>query len=109
MATPKMKHDSGAQRRQKRSTLSKSGKYFRDNPKSAAKKNAYNRKARAKHVANGTSTRSERAKKRREAGSKANGKDYDHAVGGFVSPKINRGRAGEGGRRKGSIKKKKKK
>lgn len=28
-------------------------------------------------------------------------KDYDHAVGKFVSVKKNRGRAGEGGRKKG--------
>ena len=40
----KKKHDSGAKRRRPKSTLSKSGKYFRDNPKAAAKKNASNRK-----------------------------------------------------------------
>ena len=72
--------------------------------KRAAKKNATNRKAAKKRIANGTSTRVERAKKTRDAkkrGVNTKGKDYDHAVGRFVSAKTNRGRAGEGGRRKG--------
>ena len=97
----KNKHDSGSKRRMTKSKLSKSGKYFRDNPKAAAKKNAYNRKAAKKRLASGTSTRAERASLRRKAGSKAKGKDYDHAVGGFISPSKNRGRKGEGGRQKG--------
>lgn len=100
---PKHKNDSGSKRRRAKSTLSKSGKYFRDNPKSAAKKNAYNRAARKRALANGTSTRAERAKITRnakKAGRKVKGKDYDHAVKRFVSQKTNRGRAGEGGRRK---------
>ena len=47
--------------------------------------------------------RAESNKKRREAkrnGKDVEGKDYDHAVDRFVSTKANRGRAGEGGRRK---------
>ena len=104
MTKIKKKHDSGAKRRKPRKSLSKSAKYFRDNPKAAAKKNKYNRAARKKALANGTSTRSERAKLRRKAGAKAKGKDYDHAVGKFVSAKVNRGRAGEGGRKKGKRK-----
>ena len=100
----KKKHDSGAKRRRSRSTLSESGKYFRDNPKASAKKNKYNRKARAKALANGTSTRSERAaisRKAKKNGKNIKGKDYDHAVGNFVSAAVNRGRAGEGGRKTG--------
>ena len=44
MAT-KHKKDSGAQRRRSKSSLSKSGKYFRENPKAAKKKDKYNRDA----------------------------------------------------------------
>lgn len=44
--------------------------------------------------------RRESARKRYKAGGKASGKDYDHATNSFVSPKVNRGRAGEGGRKR---------
>jgi hypothetical protein len=51
-------------------------------------------------------SRPEQKAKRAELGRKRykkggiKGKDYDHAVGKFVDPKVNRGRAGEGGRKK---------
>lgn len=98
------KQSGASKRRRTYSTLSKSGKYFRDNPKAARKKDAYNRKAAKKRLANGTSTRAERATKSRAArkrGIDTTKKDYDHAVGRFVSQKTNRGRADEGGRKKG--------
>lgn len=44
--------------------------------------------------------RRESARKRYKAGGKAVGKDYDHATDSFVNPRTNRGRAGEGGRKK---------
>ena len=100
----KHKKDSGSQRRRSRSSLSKSGKYFRDNPKAAKKKDAYNRKA--KKGKQGTKV--ERQRKRNaaiKAGKNIKGKDYDHATKSFTSQKKNRGRAGEGGRTKGRKKK----
>lgn len=102
MAT-KHKKDSGAQRRKPKASLSKSGKYFRDNPKAAKKKDAYNRAAKKGKQG----TRVERGKKRtaaKKAGKNIEGKDYDHATNSFTSQRANRGRAGEGGRKK--IKKK---
>lgn len=98
MAT-KHKKDSGSQRRRSRSSLSKSGKYFRDNPKAAAKKDAYNRKAKKGKVG----TKVERQRKRADAkkkGKNIDNKDYDHATRSFVSAKVNRGRGGEGNRKK---------
>jgi hypothetical protein len=47
--------------------------------------------------------KSESAKKRYQAKKKGNstkGKDYDHAVGKFVKSSKNRGRKGEGGRKR---------
>ena len=95
--TKKHKKDSGAQRRRAKSSLSKSGKYFRENPKAAKKKDKYNRDA--KRGKQGT--RVERGKKRRaaeKAGKNIKGLDYDHATGNFVKAAINRGRKGEGNR-----------
>ena len=99
----KHKNDSGAKRRRPASTLSKSGKYFRKNKKAAAKKNASNREWH-KNNPSATKSRVERAKKTRDAkkaGKNIKGKDYDHATKSWVSSKENRGRAGEGGRKKG--------
>ena len=107
----KHKNDSGKQRRRPLSTLSKSGKYFRKNKKAAAKKNKSNREWHKNNPA-ATKSRVERAKKTRDArkkGKNIKGKDYDHAVGRFVSSKTNRGRKGEGGRKKGVRKPRRKK
>ena len=41
-------------------------------------------------------------RKRKAAGKSTKGLDYDHAVGKFVKTKTNRGRSGEGGRKKKS-------
>lgn len=81
--------------------LSKSAQYYRDHPKAAKKKAATDKKINA---------RPDQKKKRAELGRKRykdekngkdiKGKDYDHATGRYTSPKANRGRAGEGGRKK---------
>lgn len=85
------------------SKLSKSGKYYRDNCKAAKKKASTDKKINA---------RPEQKAKRRELADKnrktdkakgksyRKGKDYDHATGRYVSRKSNRGRTGEGGRKK---------
>lgn len=81
--------------------ISKSAKYYRKNKKARDKKKAYDTEL---------NKRPEQVKKRVEANrarrkAKKNGKnvkgmDYDHAVKKFVKTKTNRGRKGEGGRKK---------
>lgn len=83
------------------SKLSKSAKHYRKNKASRDKK---------KQVDTAINKRPSQIKKRSEcnsarrkakkSGKNIRGKDYDHAVGKFVKSKTNRGRRGEGGRRK---------
>jgi len=87
------------------SKLSKSGKYYRDNPSAKKRKAKTDKKINA---------RPEQKKKRRELAKKNSqadkrgvnrkGKDYDHAVGRYVSVSKNRGRK-EKSRKKGSKRK----
>jgi hypothetical protein len=91
MAPPKKKY----------SELSDSAKYFRDNPKARKKKDAISKEVNARPEQR--KKRSELTTKNRQADKKGvdrDGKDYDHAVGKYVKSKTNRGRAGEGGRKK---------
>ena len=93
-------------KRKARKSLSKSAKYYRDNPEARKKKAATDKKINA---------RSSQKKKRRESGRKRTaakkkgqnikGKDYDHKQGRFISSKANRGQA-EKSRVKGSKRKK---
>lgn len=81
--------------------LSKSALYFRKNKKARDKKKAYDTKLNQRPEQR--KKRSELVTKNREAdkrGVNRKGKDYDHAVGKYVSVKTNRGRTGEGGRKK---------
>lgn len=81
--------------------LSKSAKYYSLNPKAKAKKDAYNKEFNKKPSQ--IKKRSELVQKNRDAdkrGVDRKGKDFDHAVGKYVSIKTNRGRKGEGGRKK---------
>lgn len=83
--------------------------YYKNNPKSYAKKkkkDAEDGKSRER-----TKKRVEANRKRRKAkrnGKDVRGKDYDHATDSFVDSSVNRGRKGEGNRKKKAIKKKKK-
>ena len=80
---------------------SKSAKYYANNPTARKKKAATDKKINA---------RPEQKKKRadcnakraaaKKSGKNVKGKDYDHAVGKFVKTATNRGRKGEGGRKK---------
>lgn len=89
------------------SQLSKSAKFYRDNPKARKKKAKTDTKINA---------RSAQKKKRRESGrartaakkrgQNIRGKDYDHKQGRFISSKDNRGQK-EKSRVKGSKRKKK--
>jgi hypothetical protein len=78
---------------------SKSAQYYATHPEARKKKQAYDAKLNSKPAQ--VKKRVESNAKRREAKSKGQsikGKDYDHAVGKFVSVKTNRGRKGEGNR-----------
>lgn len=90
-----------APRKQPYGSLSKSAKYYRDNPEARKKKAATDKKVNA---------RPEQRKKRSELSTKnrkydkkygkasRKGRDYDHAVGRYVKSSTNRGRKGEGAR-----------
>jgi len=90
-----------APKKKPKSQLSKSAKYYRDNPSARKKKAATDKKVNA---------RTSQKRKRRESGKKRydakksgksiKNKDYDHATNRFVKSSTNRGRAGEGGRKK---------
>lgn len=85
------------------SKLSRSAKYYRDNPKARKKKAKKDKEINAR--ASQRKKRSELVKKNRQAdkrGVNRNGKDYDHATGRYTSVRSNRGRKGEGGRKKKS-------
>lgn len=82
---------------------SKSARYYAANPDARRKKAETDKKINERP--NQIKKRTESNAKRREAkanGQNVNGKDYDHSVNKFVKSSTNRGRAGEGGRKKKS-------
>lgn len=73
--------------------LSRSAKYYQDNPGARARKKAYDTKFNTK--ASQRSKRSELVKKNREAdkrGVNRTGKDYDHGSKRYISSSKNRGK-----------------
>lgn len=81
---------------------SESAKYYASHPEARAKKQAYDKKLNAKPEQ--VQKRVESNQKRADAtkkGQNIQGKDYDHSVNRFVKSSVNRGRAGEGGRKTG--------
>lgn len=78
-----------------------STKYYRENPEARKKKAAYDTKLNSKkeQIKKRTEANAKRAEAKKN-GKNINGKDYDHATNRFVKSSINRGRAGEGGRKK---------
>jgi len=80
--------------------LSKSAKYYRKNRGAAKKKQAYDAELNKRPEQVKKRVESNGARRKAKAnGKNIKGKDYDHAVGGFVKTKTNRGRKGEGGRK----------
>ena len=80
---------------------SKSAIFYQNNPESRKKKAAYDTKLNSKKEQ--IKKRTEANAKRAEAtkkGKNIKGLDYDHATNRFVKSSVNRGRAGEGGRKK---------
>lgn len=81
--------------------LSKSALYYRKNKKARKKKQAYDAKLNKRKEQVKKRVESNRARRKaKKKGKNIKGMDYDHAVGRFVSTKKNRGRKGEGGRRR---------
>lgn len=80
---------------------SKSARYYASHPEARKKKAKTDKKINArpkqikKRVEANTAVR-----KAKKAGRNIKGMDYDHAVGRFVKTSVNRGRKGEGGRKK---------
>lgn len=79
--------------------LSKSAKFYRNNPESRKKKQSYDAKLNKRPEQ--VKKRVESNAKQREAKAKGistRGKDWDHKTKRFTSVKANRGRKGEGNR-----------
>lgn len=79
-----------------------STEYYHSHPKARKKKQAYDAEHNRKPSAVKKRVEANRANRKCKTCKKGDGKDYDHSVGRFVSESTNRGRAGEGGRKKGS-------
>lgn len=82
--------------------MGKTQDYYNRNPDAKARKAAYDKEFNQKPEQK--AKRRELEKKNREYDKKngegsRDGKDYDHAVGGYVPKSRNRGRLGEGGRK----------
>jgi len=83
------------------SQLSKSGKYYRKNKAARDKKKKTDTEINKRPSQIKKRTEANKARRKaKKAGKNIAGKDYDHATKKFVSVKANRGRKGEGGRKK---------
>lgn len=81
--------------------LSRSAKYYRRNKKAREKKVKYDVELGKRPEQKKKRVEANRARRRaKAAGKDVRGEDYDHATRRFVRIKTNRGRAGEGGRKK---------
>jgi len=86
---------------------SKSAKYYAKNPAARKKKAATDKKINSRPNQIKKRVEANRAvRKAKAAGRNTKGKDFDHAVGKFVKTATNRGRKGEGGRKKRVTRKK---
>lgn len=80
---------------------SKSAKYYAKNPAARKKKAATDKKINARPSQIKKRVEANKARRKaKAAGKNIKGKDFDHAVGKFVKTSTNRGRKGEGGRKK---------
>lgn len=80
----------------------RSTEYYRKNPDARKRKYRTDKKINARPEQKKKRVEANRARRRaKRKGQNVKGKDYDHATKRFVSSKTNRGRKGEGGRKKG--------
>lgn len=85
----------------KRGKLSRSARYYRKNPRARARKARTDKKINARPAQKRKRRESGAARRKaKKAGKNIKGKDYDHATRRFVSSSKNRGRKGEGGRKR---------
>lgn len=90
------------QKKKPYSKLSRTAKYYRDNPKARKRKAKTDAKVNRKKKQVKKRVEANRARRRaKAAGRNVEGKDYDHSTGKFVKSSTNRGRVGEGGRKRG--------
>lgn len=81
--------------------MGKSTEYYRKNKKARNKKKKYDAKLNARPEQIKKRVESNRARRKaKKSGKNVKGKDYDHAVKKFVPSSKNRGRKGEGGRKR---------
>ncbi len=86
----------------------KSAKYYKKNAAARKKKAATDKKINSRPEQVKKRVEANRARRKaKKSGKNVKGKDYDHAVGKFVKTSTNRGRKGEGGRKKRSTRRKK--
>ena len=75
--------------------------YYRNNAAARKKKAATDKKVNSKPSQVKKRVEANKARRKaKAAGKNVKGKDYDHAVKKFVKTSTNRGRSGEGGRKK---------
>jgi hypothetical protein len=81
--------------------MSKSTTYYRKNAKARKKKASTDKKINARPSQVKKRVQANKARRKAKAsGKNVSGKDYDHATKRFVKTSTNRGRRGEGGRKK---------
>lgn len=81
--------------------MGSSTEYYKSHPEARKKKAETDKKINAKpeQIKKRTEANAKRAEATKK-GQNIKGKDYDHATNRFVKSSVNRGRAGEGGRKK---------
>lgn len=81
--------------------MGSSTEYYKKNPKARKKKKAYDTKLNRRPSQLKKRIEANRARRKaKAAGRNVKGLDYDHATKKFVKSSTNRGRKGEGGRKK---------
>lgn len=80
---------------------SRSAEYYRKNPEARKKKSAYDKALNKRKEQVKKRVEANRARRKaKKAGKNVDGKDYDHKTKRFVKSSVNRGRRGEGGRKR---------
>lgn len=81
--------------------MGRSTAYYQNNPKARKKKAARDKKINARPAQKKKRAECNKARRKAKAkGKSIRGKDYDHATGRFIKSSKNRGRRGEGARKK---------
>lgn len=90
-----------APRKEPKSSLGRTARYYRENPEARKKKAETDKKINARpeqRAKRAELTTKNRKYDKKYGKAKRAGLDFDHATGSYVKSKINRGRKGEGAR-----------